>query len=298
MLFWMLTASLKAFVAVFLGFILLGSFASVIQERNIWKNKNLPSLSLLGLFKVYILNVLWMLLCACGALLTPFYCLMTGTWKSRKWAHTVVERRVAQWLCNNIVAPVEVIGMQHVTADKLYQSPAPVMIANHASQIDVAAVYFLNREWRWIAKSSVMFLPGVGQILWLGDHVFIDRAKKRVGSDSRTSARNLYIQSNASVQAGVPMFFFPQGTRQLGERLPFKDGAFKVALENESELIPVSLHIPLTAWNSWYPLGKAPDPVKITVHPPMATAGKDIETLKKQTFETIYSVLPDYSKQS
>lgn len=94
------------------------------------------------------------------------------------------------------------------------------------------------------------------------------------------------------------MFFFPQGTRRLGERLPFKDGAFKVALENKSKIIPISLEIPLTAWNSWYPLAKAPNPIRITVHPPMETVGKDLETLKKESSEIIYNVLPDYSKQS
>ena len=139
--------------------------------------------------------------------------------------------------------------------------------------------------------------------MWLSGHVFIDRVKREQpnnasGKHSRTGARNLYFQSNASVQAGVPMFFFPQGTRRLGERLPFKDGAFKIAMENKSKIIPISLEIPLTAWNSWYPFVQTVDPIKITVHPAIETTGKDMETLKKESFETIYSVLPDYTKQS
>jgi hypothetical protein len=35
----------------------------------------------------------------------------------------------------------------------------------------------------------------------------------------------------------------------------------------------------------------------LTVHKPIESKGKDIETLKKETSETIYSVLPDHSKQ-
>jgi len=298
MIVWILATLLKTLAAVFLTAVVLGSFVSVLQERKIWKHPKLPSLTVFGMFKVFIMNVLWMLLCALGSLLTPLYCVFSGSWATRKWAHCVVERRVAQWLCDHIVAPVEVVGIENMPEAKLYHSPAPIFVANHASQIDVAAVYFLNREWRWIAKSSVMFLPGVGQIMWLSDHVFIDRVKKQPGGNNRTGARNLYLQSNASVQAGVPMFFFPQGTRRHGERLPFKDGAFKIALENKSTLIPVSVDIPSTAWNSWYPFVKAPHPIKITVHAPIETTGKDLETIKRESFDKIYSILPDYSKQS
>ncbi|KAL3937137.1 MAG: hypothetical protein SGARI_002268 [Bacillariaceae sp.] len=145
-----------------------------------------------------------------------------------------------------------------------------------------------------------MFLPGVGQVMYLSDHVFIDRRRSggKSNKNSSTGARNLYLKSNESIQAGVPMFFFPQGTRRLGERLPFKDGAFKVAKENDSDLIPISIEIPLTAWNSFYPFTKAPNPVVLTVHKPISSKGKDIEHLKKESFDAIYSVLPDYTKQS
>ena len=92
------------------------------------------------------------------------------------------------------------------------------------------------------------------------------------------------------------MFFFPQGTRRMGERLPFKDGAFKVAKNNDSQLIPISINIPPTAWNSLSPFAKA-DPVVLTILKPVESKDKDMETLKKETFDIIYSVLPDYSKQ-
>ena len=305
MILWLLFTLFKVFRTLFVVAVLLGALASVHQEQKIWKNPKLPSLQPHALVKVYLLNVVWMMGCAVGALLTPFYCLATGSKDTRTWAHMVVERRVAHFLCYCFLGPVEVVGSEHLppptngSNDSNNLSPAPVLIANHDSQIDLAAVYLLNREWRWIAKSSVMFLPGVGQIMYLSKHVFIDRSHSKSGGGS-TGARNLYRQSNESIQKGVPMFFFPQGTRRLGERLPFKDGAFKVAMENKSSIIPISLEIPLTAWNSWYPLVRhpSPAPIRITVHPPISTVGKDIETLKQESFDIIYSVLPDYTKQS
>jgi lysophosphatidate acyltransferase len=250
-----------------------------------------------GMFKVYLLNVFWMSCCLVGAILTLIEAALKGKKTCREFAHTIVERNCAQAMTKLFIGPVEVRGVENLPPDEP-GCPAPVYIGNHDSQIDLAAVYHLNRSWRWIAKSQVMYLPGVGQTMYLSDHVFIDRVKKSNQSkDSATGARHLYTKSNESIREGVPMFFFPQGTRRLGERLPFKDGAFKVAKENDSVLIPVSIEIPLTVWNSFYPFVKS-NPVVLTIHKPIETKGKDIEVLKKESFDVIYSVLPDYTKQS
>jgi 1-acyl-sn-glycerol-3-phosphate acyltransferase len=301
----MLFLMLSIFWTVFLILeivICVGAFTAVVQERKIWINPKLPSLKPFpGMLKVYLLNVFWMSFCLIGTFVTLMEAIVTLDWKfqkTRQIAHNLVERRVAQWTTTLFVGPVQVRGKENLPPMNP-GVPAPVYIANHDSQIDLAAVYHLNRQWRWISKSQVMFLPGVGQIMYLSDHVFIDRVKKtKKNKNSSTGARNLYLKSNESVQSGVPMFFFPQGTRRLGERLPFKDGAFKVAQENDSVLIPVSIEIPLTAWNSFYPLTKAPNPIVLTIHKPIPTKGKDLEELKKKSFNVIYSVLPDYTKQS
>ena len=280
--------------------ICLASLAAVYQERKIWLHPNVPSLTPIGMTKVFLLNVVWMTVCFLGAVVTAIESAVTGNSldlkHTRKLAHSVVERRCAMLVASMFVGPVVVEGAENLPPDEP-GSPAPVYVANHASQIDSAVVYYIKRQWRWIMKSSIMFLPGVGQITYLGDHIWIDRTRKKNKSkDSITGARNLYVKSDESIREGVPMFFFPQGTRRMGERLPFKDGAFKVALNNGSRLVPISIKVPLTAWNSLYPFGTA-DPVVLTVHKPIESKGKDIEVLKKETSDVIFSILPDYSKQ-
>jgi len=281
-------------------FICLVACVAVYQEHKVWLHPNVPSLTPFGMIKVWGLNVVWMTVCLGGAVVTLLEAALTKNWldlkHTRHIAHKVVERRCAMLVASIFVGPVVVKGEENLPLDEP-GSPAPVYVANHASQIDSAAVYFLERHWRWIMKSSIMYLPGVGQVTYLGDHIWIDRVKRKNKSkDSITGARNLYVKSDASIQEGVPMFFFPQGTRRMGERLPFKDGAFKVATNNDSALIPISIEIPLDAWNSMYPLGKA-NPVVLTIHKPIESKGRDIETLKKETYDVIYSVLPDHSKQ-
>eukprot|EP00339_Tiarina_fusa_P002350 CAMPEP_0117055432 /NCGR_PEP_ID=MMETSP0472-20121206/38430_1 /TAXON_ID=693140 ORGANISM="Tiarina fusus, Strain LIS" /NCGR_SAMPLE_ID=MMETSP0472 /ASSEMBLY_ACC=CAM_ASM_000603 /LENGTH=295 /DNA_ID=CAMNT_0004771431 /DNA_START=110 /DNA_END=997 /DNA_ORIENTATION=+ len=272
----------------------LAAVAAIVQESKIWAHPKLPSLNAFGIVKVWLLNVVWMEVCLFGSLVTVLKGIVTLDLKNtRPLAHGIVENYCGKLVSMLFIGPVEVRGLENLPPADM--KPAPVYVANHHSQIDAAVCYYLGRQWRWIAKSSIVFLPGVGQIMYLSDHVFIDRVKK--GNKSKTGARNLYVKSNQSIQDGVPMMFFPQGTRRLAERLPFKDGAFKIALENDSLVVPFSIYIPKTAWNSSYPFGKA-EPVVLTVHKPIESKGKDLETLKQEAFDAVHSVLPDFSKVS
>ena len=314
----------RALVIVYQIIIIATAAVAVRQERKIWSHPKLPSLTIWGTMKVFLLNACWMEVCTFGSIVTILLSIITLDIKNtRRFAHAYVENYAGKFLTTVFICPtVKVVGVENLppgdgfsistsssssskSINSQKPSPAPVYIANHTSQIDAAVCYYLNRQWRWIAKSSIIFLPGVGLTMYLGDHVMIDRVKKKdkngnknKSNNSKTGARNLYIKSNQSIQEGTPMMFFPQGTRQLGQRLPFKDGAFKIALENHSLLVPISIDIPLTAWNSSYPFGKAPECVQLTIHKPIKSEGKELESLKKECFDTIYSVLPDYSKVS
>lgn len=270
----------------------VAAFTAVLQERKIWKPKQLPTISWFGLFKVFAFNILWMVLCLVGSILISLRYLFTfGRSDIQLEANRWVENPVARICFTSFVGKVEIYGTQNLPSED--DVPAPVYVANHASQIDVAAVYYLNRRFKWIAKSSVLYLPGVGQIMWLAGHVLIKRTGK-----NKKSVNNLYEKSNEAIKNGIPMFFFPQGTRRISERLPFKDGAFIVAEANKSTLIPVSIHIPLNAWNTWYPLsllwgGDRPT-VRLTLHEPVYYNEKhDRETTKRICFDRIYSILPD-----
>lgn len=266
---------------------------SVWQEHKIWAPKVLPSLSFFGHAKVFCFNVIWMgVTLIGGVLLVPKFILGKIFGFDASYEAYMVENLTAHICCRLFVCPtVEIRGEENLPSDDA-TTPAPVYIANHASQVDLAVVYFLGRRFKWIAKDSVRYLPGVGLIMTLSEHVFIKRTGK-----NRKSVSNLYQQSNKAIQSGLPMFFFPQGTRRMAVRLPFKDGAYRVAMENESQLIPISIHIPLSCWNSWYPLnllwGGSMENVVLTIHKPIqAKKDSDKEELKKMTYDSIFSVLP------
>jgi 1-acyl-sn-glycerol-3-phosphate acyltransferase len=271
----------------------LASAVAVVQESKIWKSKALPSLSLYGGLKVFVFNAIWMLFCLLGSIIISLKWLLTfGTSNIEKEASRFVEDKVARLVIHSMVGGVEVRGIENLPPED--QRPSPVYVANHASQLDIAAVYFLERWFHWIAKRSVLYLPGVGTVMYLGRHVLIDR---RTGKNKK-SVTNLFDKCSTSVQVGVPVFFFPQGTRRIAEKRPFKDGAFIVAQSNCSTLVPISIDIPMNAWNSSYPFSllwsRSRPTVKLTVHKPILVTGKeDKEELKQKCMTQIYSVLPE-----
>ena len=282
--------TLRVYLA-FLSLCFFTSFIGVYQEYKIWTPSSLPSLSIWGMVKVYLFNVVWTTGSLIGStLLLPKYLILGNIEKDA----APVERFLAMLVCTMFVGPIEVRNAEKLPP-KDPGAPAPVYICNHASQIDLGAVYAINRRFKWIAKAQVRLMPGVGQLMTLSNHIFIDRKTGK----NKSSVSNLYEKSNAAVQSGCPMFFFPQGTRRMADRLPFKDGALNVAIHNKSPLVPLSLEIPVDAWNRSYPLGSNPKPIVITVHDTIIIKGdENKDKLRELCFDTIYSALPDYGDSS
>jgi lysophosphatidate acyltransferase len=275
--------------------IFLFAIPATVQEYKIWKHTPTP-LTLWGLVKVYLFNIIWMGLSLTGAVL------LLPIWASRGFgnsvqleAHCVMERLTAMALTSFMIGSVEIRGEEKLPwtkEDEGTDSVAPIYIANHGSQIDVGVVYFAIPHFKWIAKKSVQYIPGPGPLMSLSGHVFI----QRTGKNSK-SVHNLYDQSYRAIRRGIPLFLFPQGTRRITERLPFKDGAFNMALETQSNIVPISIEVPMGTWNHLFPIsrlwGDKGDTIILTVHDSIpVTKDMNKEDLKQKCTETIYSVLP------
>jgi len=272
----------------------LASAVAAVQEAKIWNHPRLPSLSVYGHVKVFWFNVLWMAYCLVGSTAVALKWILTlGTSDLQADSYRLVEKPAALTCLKWFVGDVRVVGAGNLPG--AVQPPAPVYVANHASQIDTAAVYAFGRRFKWIAKSSVLFLPGVGQLMLLAGHVMIDRRKGR----NAKSVTSLFDKSDAAVQSGVPMFFFPQGTRRIVQKRKFKDGAFIVAEMNRTVLVPITIHVPESnPWNRWYPVSllwtRQRPAVTVTIHEPVEAgrSSDEREATKKRCAEIIYGSLP------
>lgn len=284
------------FIVGYLGVgITLASLVAVDQERKIWKPSALESLSWYGCLKVLGFNMLWAGASSIGSTLAFLkWVVLLGNSDLAYDVNVIVERAIAKsgiWL---FIGDVQVEGVEKLPKKIEGSVPAPVFVANHTSQIDIGAAYFVNHRFKWISKFEVYYIPGVGQIMYFGSHVMINRQTGK----NKKSVENLNAKSNEAIQSGLPMFIFPQGTRWIANKLPFKKGAFIIAKANNSPLIPVTVNVPNGVWNSGYPFnllwgGKRPI-VKLTIHDPIPATEKDtVDDLKQKCMDKIYSVLPE-----
>ncbi|GAA50778.1 lysophosphatidate acyltransferase [Clonorchis sinensis] len=121
-----------------------------------------------------------------------------------------------------------------------------IYVANHQSIIDVAseaifAVFKFSglvdvwpEQCTIISKASMKFAGPVGVITWLSKLIYIDRSKH---SDAVSIMK--YAAAEAR-DAKVSVYVFPEGTRSCtGTMLPFKKGAFHLAVETQFPIQPI-----------------------------------------------------------
>jgi len=280
--------------------LILVPIAGVYQEYKVSAPHQIPSLTLLGILKAYGLFFFWVSFSFIGTLpLIPKYVLFGCLSQSVERTVCLVERITGIMLAGMFVGPVQVRGRENLPPSNP-SGKGVLYIANHSSSVDASVVYFLFRTFKWVAKKSTVYMPGVGAIMVMGGHIIIDRK-------SKNSKNKLYEKSHSVLNSGESIFLFPQGTRCLSKWLPFRDGAFNLALEGGYQIVPVSIELPKAHYNSWYPINllwrAKNDPVVITVHPVVdvkKSVGKvNIEEknkLKKECEEIMLSALPHFRK--
>jgi len=122
-----------------------------------------------------------------------------------------------------------------VGREKLPWTRPAVLVANHASTVDILVLYGLFRPFKWVSKSSNFRIPFVGWNMVLNGYVPITRG-------AADSARRMMARCEELLAMGAPVLLFPEGTRSVtGELQPFKDGAFRLARQCGVPVIPVAV---------------------------------------------------------
>lgn len=181
---------------------------------------------------------------------------------------------------NSYLTPmfVTVTGKEHIDKKQSY-----VIAANHKSQYDIFAIYgWLPADFRWVMKMELRKVPLLGYVAEKGGHICIDR------SDPQKAAATLNA-AKSKIKDGTSVFFFPEGTRGPADKLlPFKKGAFRMAIDMQLPVLPVTIigtdNLLPTNSITLFP-GKA----KIIVHKPIDVAGLTTETLLEKTKAVIES---------
>lgn len=126
-----------------------------------------------------------------------------------------------------------------------------VYIANHQNNLDLFTISNgVQPRTVTIGKKSLKFIPFFGQLYWLSGNILIDRNNKSKALNTMLTAAERINRDRLSV------WMFPEGTRSYGRGLlPFKMGAFHIALEAAVPLVPVCMssthgQFKLNRWNN------------------------------------------------
>ncbi len=164
-----------------------------------------------------------------------------------------------------------------------------VYVANHSSYLDIPTLYLtIPGDISFIGKSSLGKVPLFGY-MYSRLHILVDRAKKNSRYDS-------VLRAMAKIETGGNVVLFAEGTIPADAPVlaEFKDGAFRIAIEKQIPLVPVTIPY------NWIIL---PDDgkflakrhtCKVVVHEPIDTQGltlDDIGELKNKVFNIIEAEL-------
>ncbi|HKO79966.1 MAG TPA: lysophospholipid acyltransferase family protein, partial [Chitinophagaceae bacterium] len=170
--------------------------------------------------------------------------------------------------------PVKVTGKNNFEKGKAY-----IVTSNHNSLMDVPLTSpYIPGANKTIAKKSFAKIPLFGWFYSKGS-VLVDR-------NSDASRRKSFEDMRQVLKKGMHMCIYPEGTRnRTNEPLKkFYDGAFKLAVETKTAIIPTLIFntkkaLPVN--KSFYFL-----PHKLEMHflPPVAPDSYSVEQLKEKVF--------------
>lgn len=126
---------------------------------------------------------------------------------------------------------LEVEGAEHMDPNGAY-----VIVANHASYMDIPALFAsLPKLPQFMAKSELSRIPFLGAALRAGRHVLVHRG-------NHGTARGALDSAAEHLKAGAAILVFPEGTRATSDAIGrFKTGAFRLAKLGEVSILPVGI---------------------------------------------------------
>ncbi len=144
-------------------------------------------------------------------------------WASRTWS---------RWLVWASGCTITVEGLENIALDR-----PQIFASNHVSHFDVIALAAnIPKPFRVVAKKELARIPVFGTAWKAAGHISVDRADRASAVASLDAAGRLIRRDNSSV------VIFPEGTRSTSEEmLPFKKGAFMLALRTGVEIVPAAV---------------------------------------------------------
>uniref|UniRef100_A0AC34R897 1-acyl-sn-glycerol-3-phosphate acyltransferase n=1 Tax=Panagrolaimus sp. JU765 TaxID=591449 RepID=A0AC34R897_9BILA len=178
--------------------------------------------------------------------------------------------------------------------EKLYKTDdIVVFVANHQSALDSSIIAKIwPKKCTVMMKKSLAFIPPLNIVGFLSSVIFVDRFNPTKAKEAIVSAVETIQKKN------IKLWVFPEGTRYRGKgMLPFKKGAFNIAVEAQIPIIPVVI----SHYGCFYNMDKKyfknngqvivqvldPVPTKGLTHDDVPELVTKVQAMMMETFEKI-----------
>jgi 1-acyl-sn-glycerol-3-phosphate acyltransferase len=147
-----------------------------------------------------------------------------------------------------------VSGREHIPSKPF------ILVANHQENYDIIVLkpIFEGLPLDFIAKEALFRTPIIGKWVQILGNIPISREADRAAAESIVRGIKLY-------KKGIPVGIFPEGKRSFSNTmLPFKAGAFKLAMKPKADLLVVTQYNVVNTFKGW-PFKK--QKIHVHIHP-------------------------------
>ncbi len=175
--------------------------------------------------------LVWVVVVVIWNMLVFLVFVSTAWWDRRRWYTGRAFRIGARVLVAlNPWWRIDVVG------DLPPRSSEPfVAVCNHESLADILLVGTLPFDMKWLSKAQIARIPILGWMMWMAGDIIVNRTDARSRGES-------YDRMVSWISRGASIMIFPEGTRsRTGDLLPFRNGAFRLALETGRPIQPLAV---------------------------------------------------------
>ena len=192
------------------------------------------------------------------------------------------------WLWSWIFSKLTFIRYKFFGRENFRKGKAYIYVSNHTSFLDIPGLtMLLPGQFRPLAKKELLKIPVFG---WIAKSaaIIVDRS-------SHESRKKSMDRLKLFLHDGISILIFAEGTQNRTDNIlqPFKDGAFRMAVDTQQPVLPI---VVLGAGRLMPPgtIEVKPGLIRIYVGKEIPTDGlaiKDVAVLKQQTFDAMSEMI-------
>jgi 1-acyl-sn-glycerol-3-phosphate acyltransferase len=198
-------------------------------------------------------------------------------WKNPDTSHVIA--KIISFGTKNFLG----LNIQVENKHLLYSTKPCIIVANHQSNLDIFTFPIIYpKNCVLIAKKELILVPFFNFFLIGAGHLFLDRKNKNKATSSLKKLVKKITKNKLSV------WIFPEGHRNYGSTklLPFKKGAFYLAIDSGYPILPIAHENLKNYYDSKKFFIETKKPIKIKILDPINTQGltyQDIDSLMEKT---------------